>query len=464
MSKDALSSDSGEARVDQDRSEDLSFAVELKFLVRQSRDDLKDPKVRPFVPHLPVEFRNSMTESEIQLWQGQWEAIARTLNTIPNVDALTGHQIQEKGLGRADYWKTHWIIYKSNSAVPSYVMYDNDDPDRPLLDPAHPDSTKYAWIPAEICSPLLRWFTIEKDPLGEDGDGNVLKAVLETVNSGKCGAVFANHSTETHVHMGRLDGRPLLLGTFKRLATLAWLSEPILRGVKDPKSPNFEHVYTWSSPLRRHSRLGMALQDQAGELIDSDDSEDFRGFIAGVDEALAASNVTTILGSGDVDTRTADHLDSREVHALRSIWRAHSHQQLGRLLSGSERKYRRLGFNFHSLEQSEEGPGVASSPQTVEFRFLEGFLETGIVYAWVRLCGEMVALATESVETGRFYAVAAICVLLTQRGELALEAKFCALMETFGEDRIPKSVWKPLQEVIGNNFPHNNAEEQPIHK
>lgn len=457
----------------QDTTEDISFAVELKFLVRYRRDDLIDPTVRPFVPHLPAELRNSMTQSESRLWINCWEAIARTLNSIPDVDACTGHQIQEQGQGHTDYWKSHWIVYKSNSAVPLYVTFQNDDPGQPLLDAIHPEHDKYVSIPVEVCSPVLRWMTGERDRASEEeGALHILRNVLETINSGKIGDVSVNHSTETHVHVGRMDGRLLSLATFQRLATLAWLSEPILRGVKDPKSPNFEHVYTWSSPLRRYSRLGMALSGNHkgmrtafrganamidGELLQMGNPEGFNGFVAGVNKALAGKMTTTVsdLGSRNCGI-TAELLNTSDRQALEMIWRAQSHQELGKILSGAERKYWRLGFNFHSLEQDEEETGSVPSPQTVEFRFLEGFIDTQVVHAWVRLCGEMVTLAAAPVESGEFYAVVA-ALLLTLVDDLPLDIKFCVFMESMGEDRIPRSFWEPLQTVIRDNYPPDGA-------
>lgn len=450
----------------QDKIEDISFAVELKFLARHSRDDVSDPTIRPFVPHLPAEIRNSMTQSEVRLSQNRWEAVAQALNTLPSVDAFTGHQIQEKGFGYTNYWYTHWIVYKSNSAVPPYVKYQNNDPDLPLLDATYPGYEKYIWIPVEVCSPVLRWSVCESNHATGLGSLYLLRKVLNKINRGECGSVSVNHSTETHVHVGRTDGRFLSLATFKRLATLAWLSEPILRGVKDPKSPNFDHVYTWSSPLKTYSRLGMALEAQQDTRTASDgghdtilerlfrkgDSEDFDGFAAGVSEALAAKRITTAPADRkNGDDLTAD-LNGSDRRAMDMIWKAQSHQELGKMLSGPERKYQRLGFNFHALERDEEDIGLVKGPRTVEFRFLEGFMDTEVVLAWVQLCTELVALAAEQVDGGEFYAVVA-ALLLTLAEDSPLDVKFQILVEAIGEDRIPRSVWEPLQTVIRNNYP-----------
>lgn len=450
----------------QDKLEDISFAVELKFLARHSRDDVSDPAIRPFVPHLPAEIRNSMTQSEVRLSQNRWEAIAQALDTLPSVDAFAGHQIQ-KEFGYTNYWNTHWIVYKSNSAVPPYVKYQDNDPGLPLLDATYPGYEKYIWIPVEVCSPVLRWSLCGRNQATGLGSLYLLRNVLEKINRGECGTVSVNHSTETHVHVGRMDGRFLSLATFKRLATLAWLSEPILRGVKNPKSLNFDHVYTWSSPLKTYSRLAMALKVQQDtrsasngghdstlkRIFRKGDSEDFDGFAAGVSEALAAKKTTMAPADHkNGDDLTADLLNVSDRRALDMIWKAQSHQELGKMLSGPERKYRRLGFNFHALERDEEEIGSVKVPRTVEFRFLEGFMDTEVVLAWVQLCSELVALAAEQVDGGEFYAVVA-ALLLTLAEDSALDVKFQILMEAIGADRIPRSVWEPLQTVIRHNYP-----------
>lgn len=451
-----------------DKAEDLSFAVELKFLVRHTRDHATDPAIRSFVPHLPPEPQDSITQPELRLFQDRWESIARALNASPDVKALAGHDIQSGVSGYTNYWKTHWIVYKSNSAVPPYLKYQNDKPLLLLPDTTHPDydnHEKYIWIPVEVCSPVLSWSVSEGNATGLGSLQN-LKKVLKIINDGKCGTVSVNHSTETHVHVGRVDSTFLSLATFKRLATLAWLSEPILRGVKDPKSPNVDHVYTWSSPLKTYSRLGMVLQAQqentqpasdAGydailqDISHRGDTREFDGFVAGICRALAAKRTSTAPADreDDIDL-TAGLLNASDRRALHMIWKARSHQELGRMLSGPERRYWRLGFNFHALERDAgEETGSATGPRTIEFRFLEGFIDTQVVFAWVQLCGGLVALATAQVDGGELYAVVA-ALLLTLAEHSPLHVKFQRLMEAFGEDRMPRSVWEPLQKIIKN--------------
>lgn len=421
-----------------DKAEDITLAVELKFLILQDLDTLDYP-VRPFVPHRPEHLRNSMTQSETQLWKDNWAAVAQAMNALPGVDALTSHQIQEQGLGHTDYWKTHWIVYKANSAVPPYLTYHLGDPDHPVLDEMAPEYSKQAWTPVEICSPLLYW-TQKDEAL------STLKRILSTINK-KFGTIV-NHSTETHTHLGRVDGKFYSLNTMKKIATLLWLSEPILRGLKDPRSPNFDHAYTWSYPIRRCSRIALAQEGQlpGGQTVDdlyTGRSDDLHRFLAKLDDAR-----------GTAATGAAQHngctFSAENRQALTAIWRAIDHQELGRMLSGPERKYRRLGFNFHSLGQEDDR--ARESPRTVEVRFLEGFVDDTVVPAWVRLCGELVELATE--EQGddyEFYGVVAL--LLGLPVGWSLDAKFSAFMNKMGRRRIPVSVYEPLQAIIRRNYP-----------
>lgn len=99
-----------------DAAEDITLAVELKFLVRQDLSEVRSRygNVRPFVPHRPEASRNSMTTSETQLQRDNWEAIARVINAIPGVSATTSHELQAQSLGHAHYWKTHWIVSQTD--------------------------------------------------------------------------------------------------------------------------------------------------------------------------------------------------------------------------------------------------------------------------------------------------------------------------------------------------------------
>lgn len=424
-----------------DRAGDLTFAVELKFLIRHDRADIESSEhrgVRPFVAHRPVGLRNSITEAEAQLRRDTWEAVARAVDELPGIRATTSHQVKTQGLHHTDYWKTHWIVYKANSAVPLYLTYFHDDPDRPLIDASHPDFDKYVWTPVEICSPILYWDR-------KDEALSQLRNILQAVN--KRFQVVSNPSCETHVHVGRRDGKFLSLRTMKKLATLLWLSEPILRGLKDPNSPNHDHHYTWSYSWRQHSRIALALGRKlpGGQTINdlcTGKPRDFDTFLDSLSDARPTTTTTT--KDGDKSEWLGEHREP-----LGAIWRAADHKELGYILRGPEHKFRRLGFNFHALEEDPSEPG----PRTIEFRFLEGFVDKTVVPAWARLCGELVDLATHQAEEWEF--LDAVVLLLSMPEGWSLEAQFSAFMGLIGSGRVPKAVWEPLRAIIRKHYPHS---------
>lgn len=418
-----------------DSAEDITFAVELKFLIRQEISQIhpKYGAVRPFVPHRPVELRESMTASETRLQRDNWEAVAGALDALPGVSAAASHVLQAQ---RSDFWKTHWIVYKANSACPPYMTYFLDDPDRPVFDTNAPDFKKFVWTPVEICSPILYW-TQKAEALA------TLKRTLDTVN--KQFDVVANASTECHVHVGRSDGRFYSLKAMKKFATLLWLSEPVLRALKDPGSPNYDHHYTWSYPWRENSRIAMASNRMLPEGRTIDDL--YTGEASDFDAFLRQLNEARLMFGDESYTFMEEH-----HQALRAMWGAADHQELAQMLRGPERKHRRLGFNFHALEADAAGESV---PRTIEFRFLEGFIDGKIVPAWVRLCGELIDISTEKDEEDgddwEFYDAVALLLNLPQ--EWPLDAQFSAFMNVLGRDRIPRSVCGPLQAVIKKHFP-----------
>ncbi|KKY35587.1 hypothetical protein UCDDA912_g04368 [Diaporthe ampelina] len=226
----------------------------------------------------------------------------------------------------------------------------------------------------------------------------------------------------------------------KKLATVLWLSEPILRGLKDPRSRNFDHTYTWGFPWRDHSRIALALQGRlpGGQTIDdlsTGPEDDFDTF-------LARANNARLTGDGD------DALRFAGVHrqALRAIWRASTHAELGRMLCGTGRKYRRLGFNFHAL--GGEDARARASPRTVEFRFLEGCIDEGVVAGWVRVCVALAKLATDQVEDWEFYDM--VVLLLGMPGDWPLDARFAAMMHELG---VARAAYEPLRAIVRRNYP-----------
>lgn len=420
-----------------DQAEDVTFAVEIKCLIPQRLPKPSHRKgldnIRPFVPHQPQESLQSMTDAEKQIQRNTWAAVAMALHTLPGIKATTSHQIKDQNLDHGDFWKTHWIVYKANSAVPPYLSFEDGDPDRPLLDTTAPDYYNYVWIPSEICSPKLYWR--RKDEALE-ATGNVCEALRH-----RFGAV-ANHSCEVHVHIGRHDGLFSPLKSMKMLATLLWLSEPILRSLKDPKSLNFNHTYTWSFAWRQHSRLGLALQadrnPQGGQAVEdlyTGTPDDFESFLDKLHNVRASGN------------RFVD-MDSR---ALRAIWQASSHEELGRMLCGPDRKHRRLGFNFHSLAREDERG--RTSPRTIEFRFLEGFNDKDIVLGWVQVCLGLAELATDATKDWGFHNM--VVLLLNMPEDWSLDAKFAAMIHELG---LPKATYEPLLQVIRRNYPSDPVE------
>ena len=434
----------------EDMAEDMTFAVEIKCLIRQQipkanrvqnpSNHLGNPnEIRPFVPHQPLESLNSMTELEKQIQRSTWAAVAMAIHTLPGIEATTSHWIKDQNLSHDEFWKTHWIVYKANSAVPPYVSFECGDPDRPLLDATAPGFNEYVWIPLEICSPKLYWKHRDE---ALEATGRVCEILRQ-----RFGAV-ANHSCEVHVHVGRHDGQFFPLRGMKRLATLLWLAEPILRSLKDPKSPNFHHVFTWSSAWRQNSRIALALDtdknvsgSRAIDALYTGQTDDLDAFLAGLDDTRS---------TGGPPGDDPDFVDEQR-QALRAIWRASSHEELGRMLCGPDRERRRLGFNFHSLAAEDERG--RNSPKTIEFRFLEGFTEKDIVLAWVQVCVGFVEMAVSSAEDGGFYNMVALLLDLPE--DLAPDAKFAAIMQELG---LPDETYKPLQGVVRRNYPPNPDE------
>ncbi|KUI55639.1 hypothetical protein VP1G_03050 [Cytospora mali] len=429
-----------------DEAEDITFALEIKCLIRQELPKSyhlnNQDEIRPFVPHLPEESRNSMTDAEKQIQRSTWAAVAIVLHTLPGIRATTSHQIKEQNLSHDDFWKTHWIVYKANSAVPPYLSFENGDPNRPLLDTTAPDYDQYVWIPLEVCSPKLYW--TQKDE-ALDSTGKVCEALRQ-----RFGAI-SNHSCEVHVHIGRHDGLFFSLRSMKKLATLFWLSEPILRSLKHPRSRNFDHLYTWSFAWRQHSRIALALEadrNPAGgrtiEDLYTGKPDDFDAFLERLEDSRETSDTPD------------DHFHFVDEHrqALRAIWRASNHEELGRMLCGPDQKRRRLGFNFHSLAGEDERG--RNSPRTIEFRFLEGFNDKDIVSGWVQVCISLAELAVDKTDDWGFYKM--VVLLLKMPEHCCMDAKFIAMMQQLG---LPKETYEPLRRVIRNNYPPDSKNRTP---
>lgn len=401
--------------------------------------------VRNFIPHRPEELRNSITEAELRLQQDNLSALAQSIDGIHGVKAICKHQAESQRT--EDLWKTHWMVYKANSACPEFMTYFEEDPDRPVFDTNAPDYNKYVWTPVEICSPIFLW-TQREEALA------TLTAVLQTINEQF--DVVANSSTECHVHIGRADGKFYSLTTMKKLATIFWLSEPFLRALKDPKSPNndLQQHYTWSYPLRTNSRIGMAIN---GQLPDGQTLADL--YTGGPD---AWEDFRLEISKWTDDTYGKEQRHSlQNWQALHAIWRAADHKELACMLRGPERKLRRLGFNFHAIELDASGE---STPRTIEFRFLEGFIDEKVVPAWVRLCGELIGRAVadqvEGEDNEEYYRLMFFLVFMNssdplapRNGRSAMRSKFGVLMQALGWYMLDWSLTDTLGDVVRKHYP-----------
>lgn len=441
-----------------DKADDITTAAELKFLIRQPLEEVRDkhgPDIRPFVPHIPERLRESMTDNEVRLQRDTWGAVAQVLDNLPGIQATTSHEVTAQSLEHTPFWKTHWIVYKANSAVPSYVTYSQADPERPELDDSAPDYHKDHWTPVEICSPIHNW---------KDNKEQFVSILFRIITALKTNFdIVSNESTEVHVHLGRADGKFYTLTTMKKIASLLWLAEPLLRGVKDPASRNFHHHYTWSYAWRDHSRIALALAHPlALATLSTGAPHSFTDFLLHLHKS-SYINPTKDGTDGVVDV--ASFLEGANRAALSAIWCAADHRELGQMLRGPERKHRRLGFNFHALEQDPREP----CPRTIEFRFLEGFMDAEVVPAWVQLCGALIELAMEGeeeeLEDGEilskngceiaggaavFYDAVAFLVDLPQ--DLPLDVQFGAFMGELGPERISRAMGDILRAVIANNY------------
>jgi hypothetical protein len=318
-----------EAYIDSPSS--LTIGLEFKFLIPLLPDGVEDP--RPEDPR-PVRWTPTAgsdgPKTEEKLLEDGLASVAKTIKATGYHHAVCLPDIQKMGVPESNYWKSCWIVKKANSAEPGEEEKAN--------------GKGYIWIPIEINSPRLR--AQSPDTL------RAVRAVVTQLN--KSYRLVTNYSCELHVHLGRFDGRAFTLRTLKKLGTLFWMAEPILRGVKSDKSPNYDNTFTWSSPLRKRSRLWNQLRGPPAD-------------------------------------------------ATMRIWECADSQALGRLLSGDGRQYRRLGFNFSAFGLEDER--ATRSPRTVEVRFLEGCGANGDgsdknkdkgadqVEGWVLLCLALVRVA-----------------------------------------------------------------------
>lgn len=308
---------------DPDRPALLALGLELKFLVpllRAAHPDPtpSDPRPAPPTPH---------ADDPPRLLAQATDLVCAALSAAGQ-RAIAAADIEARGGQESDFWAGHWVVKRSNSAEAG---------------PGAPGA--YVHAPLEISSPRM--------PALEGRTREVVADVVRALEG--CCRLVVNYTCEMHVHVGRSDGASPSLTTLQNLAALSWLCEPTLRLLKDPASPNFEHVYTWSSPLRERSRLA-AVADGGG----------------------------------------TDGAAARNAYALRAVFAARTTVELGKLMSGEEKRYRRLGFNFSSFGLEDERAG--RSPRSVEVRFFEDYRGVEEILGWVEVC---VAMGTLAVEEGR---------------------------------------------------------------
>ncbi|KAH8907735.1 hypothetical protein BR93DRAFT_562096 [Coniochaeta sp. PMI_546] len=349
-----------------DTPDTLSAAIEIKFLLPVLKYGTEDNGF-PNDPRPTLTARDSDKDDYRALIRRTHESVASTIwqhaATAVQQRSVTLHNIEAAGHLERDYWDTHWIVKKANSALPTAAEETIGD--------------QYAWIPIEVCSPKQRWN--EHD--GLDTVLQSISAVLQALTTHH--RVTVNYTCDVHVHVGRADGRHLSLETLKRLATMLWLSEDTIRSIRDPTSPNYENVFTWGAEMTKHSRLAKLT-----------DPKLIHHQLAQLKHSLS-------------DTLILDAL-RQQIPAISTICNATSHLKLGRLLSGATPQFRRLGFNFSSL--GEEDERARNGPKTIEFRVLEGTLDEHIISAWVAICWSFVEVAGEGAsgnegEDGRFIKV-----------------------------------------------------------
>ncbi|KXX78576.1 hypothetical protein MMYC01_204498 [Madurella mycetomatis] len=370
-----------------DLAEDMSAALEWKVLLPLLSVGVADPQPCDRRPVVEALCQNDEHACLVQAHDG----IAETIR-VTGEKAVTMHAILKEDLEEKRFWESSWIVKKANSAEPL-------DGEKSL--------NGYIWVPVEICSPKMR--------LRDAGTRLRMQKVLTALSSSH--RLAANCSCEVHIHLGHMDGRSWSLGTLKRLATLLWVAEPVLRAIRDPNSPNFNHVYTWGFEMRKHSRLA--------ELVGNPMTHSSSRYAVPVPKAC--SGISDYQVASTLQARNA--VPVKEVKAITEIWKTTSHLELGRLLSGREKKYRRLGFNFSAF--GEEDERARRNPRTVEFRIMEGSVEIDLILGWLAICGTIAEAAVVKTDT-RF---AAALSLLLHQADQAQHKTARNFVETLGARR-----------------------------
>ncbi|KAL2175492.1 uncharacterized protein P884DRAFT_279282 [Thermothelomyces heterothallicus CBS 202.75] len=421
-----------------DNAWDISVALEWKLLFPLLAPGTGDPEPGDGRP--VAEARCGAADEPGCLEQAH-DCVAQTIREAGE-EAATLHALRRRGVEEKELWASGWVVKKANSAVP-------------LEGERARGRGRYVWVPVEICSPRMR--------LADAATRARMRTVLAALASRH--RLAANCSCEVHVHLGRMDGRPWSLPTLQRLGSLLWAAEPTLRSIRDPSSPNFDNTYTWGFALRQRSRLARRLQEEGEDEEEEEDgaaTQETKEEVVVVEEEEAkvtipdeqiAEAVVRCSSSPRASTTESRAARAREVAALAEIWKAGSHLELGRLLSGPEKMHRRLGFNFSAF--GEEDERARRNPRTVEFRIMDGSVDADLILGWLVICGTVAEAAV--VRSDRRFA-AALAVALLQR--LRPESAHHLSAEDPGERRarefrdlmralaVPERHWRGFEDKI----------------
>ncbi|EGZ77069.1 hypothetical protein NEUTE2DRAFT_123687 [Neurospora tetrasperma FGSC 2509] len=335
-----------EANPPLDTVHDLSFGVELKFLLPLLVQGEEDPQPED---HREVSM-TQLKDSEATRREQIYESIAKSISQAGEKSTTISRITKDASHERA-FWKSHWIVKKANSAEPT---------------PEQANLEGYVWLSVEVSSPSLPAKDAETKPR--------IEAVLRSLFSGH--RLVANYTCEVHVHIGRTDGQSFSLATLKRLGTLLWMGEEQMRSIRNPRSPNYHNVYTWGFETRKYSRLASRAQ----ELVLRE-----HGSATCQDGVLVEDwQVADVL-------KTHPEMQTKDRKAIEELWKAESHMELGRLLSGEKKPYRRLGFNFSAFGLEDER--ARNNPRTMEFRMMEGTTNINYILGWLSICSALAEVA-----------------------------------------------------------------------
>lgn len=392
-----------------DKLDDTAFGIELKCLMPLLVHGEQDPE--PDDPRQPTMTLHTNTDDVEATREQAYKAIAKTIRQA-GYSATTIGEITHANFQERDYWESHWIVKRANSAEPT----------------ASQKALKgYIWVSIEISSPKHR---ANDDPKTYTS----VEAVMDILRANH--RLVSNYTCDIHVHIGRMDDQPFQLPTLKRLAMLLWMAEPVLRTIRDPKSPNYDNLYTWGAELRRFSRLAEQVQRNTEGIKHEH-----------LPREINRSPIEDDPLSNLLDTTTAH--DQSDIQALQTISRSPTHRSLGMLLSGRTKQYRRLGFNFSAF--GEEDARARSNPRTVEFRIMEGTVRSGLVVAWLRVCKAIVGVAVG--EGGGNTRFARVLEELLEGGAedgSGAEKKFVALMRDL---ELEEGMYRVLLEkVVRENY------------